>query len=143
MPDVAVSMSKLETTTPRKNIGARYDIQVATRVKYLWQEYCILIGERGLMDRRIFCGALIAVSLLVFFTYTTVAETYSTQTTTFLDVWQGDSALLEDGNGYEVLIDGGKKRRRAYRGRLFTPETNHRPGSDGSQSPGRRTIWAG
>lgn len=36
------------------------------------------------------------------------AQLLSDQTTTFISVGEGDSALLSDGNGFTVLIDGGK-----------------------------------
>ena len=49
----------------------------------------------------------IALLLLLAFFYHQ-ASSDALQTTTFINVGQGDSALVSDGSGFEVLIDGGK-----------------------------------
>jgi competence protein ComEC len=53
-------------------------------------------------------GILFSFLGVFFFSSTTLALNTSSQTTTFINVGQGDSALLSDGNGFNVLIDGGK-----------------------------------
>ncbi len=53
--------------------------------------------------------SLLVVSLCCMFFENESARSASTlYTITFIDVGQGDSALLQDPNGYTVLIDGGK-----------------------------------
>ena len=51
-------------------------------------------------------AASFIVSLMI--SSSTIAKPLNNQTTTFINVGEGDSALLQDGNGFNVLIDGGK-----------------------------------
>jgi len=55
----------------------------------------------------IFAG-LLAFLLGVLLFSTTSASPTVLQTTTFLNVGQGDSILIQDGVGFDILIDGGK-----------------------------------
>jgi competence protein ComEC len=61
--------------------------------------------------RRIYISRICAVVLLIIipaiFTFTHVNAT-AFRTVTFINVGQGDSALIRDGSGYDVLIDGGQ-----------------------------------
>ncbi len=61
------------------------------------------------MPRRwaLFIFVLFAVLLLAF-TFRVSAAPSVTLTISFIDVGQGDSALLRDSSGFDVLIDGGK-----------------------------------
>ena len=57
--------------------------------------------------RRIAVGITLAVMLGLLAISVGLAQPTSTQTTTFINVGEGDSALIQDGNGFDVLIDGG------------------------------------
>ena len=60
--------------------------------------------------RRIFIlGALFCLLLPVFGLIGGSVHSDAPQSVIFLNVGQGDAALLSDGNGFDVLIDGGKK----------------------------------
>lgn len=54
-------------------------------------------------------GLLIILPLLLAAAPTTSAEAPAEITITFIDVGQGDATLIRDGNGFDVLIDGGNK----------------------------------
>lgn len=51
---------------------------------------------------------ILALTLGVLALSTAVAQPGAQQTTTFINVGEGDSALIRDGLGFDVLIDGGK-----------------------------------
>ena len=58
--------------------------------------------------RQLSLALLLATSLTLFLLWASTARSTTLQTTTFIDVGQGDAALLRDGEGFDVLIDGGK-----------------------------------
>ena len=61
------------------------------------------------MNRRKSVLLAVFVSVvLVTFAATAYAATYSSLQVSFIDVGQGDSALIRDASGFDVLIDGGK-----------------------------------
>ena len=56
-------------------------------------------------------GLLIVSGILIFlFVYTvnTIAAPSASLQVSFIDVGQGDSALIQDSSGFDVLIDGGR-----------------------------------
>jgi competence protein ComEC len=61
------------------------------------------------MNRRYFVLILITLLILLFaFTINTFAAPNGSLQVSFINVGQGDSALIQDQNGFDVLIDGGK-----------------------------------
>ena len=58
--------------------------------------------------RQLSLALLLATSLALFLLWASTARSTTLQSTTFIDVGQGDAALLRDGEGFDVLIDGGK-----------------------------------
>jgi beta-lactamase superfamily II metal-dependent hydrolase len=48
------------------------------------------------------------IVLLTLVTISVSANQLNTIQVSFINVGQGDSALIQDGNGFDVLIDGGK-----------------------------------
>jgi competence protein ComEC len=57
--------------------------------------------------RRASLGIVLALLFALVIASISSAHPTSTQTTSFINVGQGDSALIQDGNGFDVLIDGG------------------------------------
>jgi len=51
---------------------------------------------------------LIRTILLALITISVSANQLNTTQISFINVGQGDSALIQDGNGFDVLIDGGR-----------------------------------
>jgi len=51
---------------------------------------------------------LILIVLLTLITISVSANQLNTVQVSFINVGQGDSALIQDGDGFDVLIDGGK-----------------------------------
>ncbi|OGT97597.1 MAG: hypothetical protein A2X80_10010 [Geobacteraceae bacterium GWB2_52_12] len=60
------------------------------------------------MNSKLLYGGMVALLLGVLSLSPATASTAAIQTTTFINVGQGDSALIRDGLGFDVLIDGGK-----------------------------------
>ena len=58
--------------------------------------------------RILVAGMIISILALLCFSNTSLAVNLNDQTITFINVGQGDSTLISDGNGFIVLIDGGK-----------------------------------
>ncbi|HEX2981874.1 MAG TPA: lamin tail domain-containing protein [Anaerolineaceae bacterium] len=59
------------------------------------------------MVKKAFSAIIIACLLFGFTAANSAAQPAIIQTTTFIDVGQGDATLLTDGSGFNVLIDGG------------------------------------
>ena len=53
-------------------------------------------------------GTIILVGIFVSFRITVLAAENNTIQVSFIDVGQSDSILIQDANGFDVLIDGGK-----------------------------------
>jgi competence protein ComEC len=66
----------------------------------------ITTTEGGSM-RRVIVGSVFAILSALLVVSLSSAQPASTQTTSFINVGQGDAALLQDGSGFDVLIDGG------------------------------------
>lgn len=60
------------------------------------------------MISKVLLGGMAALLLWVVSLSSAAASPAALQTTTFINVGQGDSALIRDGLGFDVLIDGGK-----------------------------------
>lgn len=60
------------------------------------------------MNRRKILLALFVSAILVTFAVSGYAATNSSLQVSYIDVGQGDSALIRDAGGFDVLIDGGK-----------------------------------
>lgn len=60
-----------------------------------------------MLVRLLFAGVITALIAGLVISSATIATPLSPQTTTFINVGEGDAALLQDGNGFSVLIDGG------------------------------------
>lgn len=58
--------------------------------------------------KKIIGAILFASAILLSLLTPVLASSLSLQTTTIINVGQGDSILVRDGNGFDVLIDGGK-----------------------------------
>jgi competence protein ComEC len=67
-----------------------------------------LIMNKNTLRRLLFAVVMTSLVVGLLFSSSTFAKPLSNQTTTFINVGEGDSALLQDGNGFSVLIDGGK-----------------------------------
>jgi beta-lactamase superfamily II metal-dependent hydrolase len=52
--------------------------------------------------------AITSLFILFFYTSATISAPTSELIVTFIDVGQGDSALIRDASGFDILIDGGK-----------------------------------
>ncbi|MDD5370443.1 MAG: lamin tail domain-containing protein [Anaerolineaceae bacterium] len=57
--------------------------------------------------RRVIVCVTVALLLGQLISSVSLAQPTSTQTTSFIDIGQGDSVLIQDGTGFDVLIDGG------------------------------------
>ncbi len=65
--------------------------------------------KSGISIRRSILLSLLAVGLFLPLVFSfALARPAQNQATTFINVGEGDSALLSDGSGFNVLIDGGK-----------------------------------
>lgn len=62
-------------------------------------------GSAGL--RCNLCGLLVVFTFL-FLVYVSRSTAASTFQTSYINVGQGDATLIQDGNGFDILIDGGK-----------------------------------
>ena len=60
------------------------------------------------MKHKVFAAGLLASLIGMFLLSPTTASPGALQTTTFINVGQGDSILVRDGFGFDILIDGGK-----------------------------------
>ena len=60
------------------------------------------------MNSKVILGGILALLLFVLSLSPVFAQFTTLQTTTFINVGQGDSALIRDGLGFDVLVDGGK-----------------------------------
>jgi beta-lactamase superfamily II metal-dependent hydrolase len=59
--------------------------------------------------RRLLYCFLILIPLLLGISHVNGEPSPSKVTITFIDIGQGDATLIQDGNGFDVLIDGGQK----------------------------------
>jgi competence protein ComEC len=60
------------------------------------------------MLRKVSLFAITGLFIAFFYTTSTLSAPTSDLAVTFIDVNQGDSALIRDANGFDILIDGGK-----------------------------------
>jgi beta-lactamase superfamily II metal-dependent hydrolase len=60
------------------------------------------------LNSKVILGGILALLLFVLSLSPVFAQFPALQTTTFINVGQGDSALIRDGLGFDVLIDGGE-----------------------------------
>ena len=65
-------------------------------------------GLRGSCSRASSCG-LVLLILLLGISPTEAESSVTEMTIAFIDVGQGDATLIRDGNGFDVLVDGGRK----------------------------------
>ena len=67
------------------------------------------MNNRGLVKNRVgYRALLILIVLLTLITISVSANQLNTIQVSFINVGQGDSALIQDGDGFDVLIDGGR-----------------------------------
>jgi beta-lactamase superfamily II metal-dependent hydrolase len=60
------------------------------------------------MLRKVSLFAITGLFIVFFYTTSTLSAPTSNLVVTFIDVGQGDSALISDASGFDILIDGGK-----------------------------------
>jgi competence protein ComEC len=60
------------------------------------------------MLRKVCLVAIVSLFIVFFYTSGTLSAPTSDLSVTFIDVGQGDAALISDASGFDILIDGGK-----------------------------------